>query len=714
MDETRTKTGKTVSLENEDLRLQAVTSENAASIAVARQRAEADLLRAREELERRNAELTRLVTMLRATLESASDGILVTTNDGTITDFNEHFTTMWQIPREVMETGDYGRVLDYSAKSLRDARSVVDRTKEIYANMAPDSFDVLQLADGRTLERFSKMQIVRGVAVGRVWTFRDISHRIVAEQEHAYLSSIVTSSADAIVSKTLSGVITTWNAAAQVLFGYSPEEAIGQPMTIIIPTDRMHEERSILERLGRGERIDRFETMRVNKHGRLVKVSITISPIKDARGRVIGASNIARDMTEREELLWRAQLARAEAEEANRLKDEFLATLSHELRGPLNAILGWAQLLRSGKLDEQKTREAIDIVERNARSEAQLIEDLLDVSRIITGKLRLEMQPIMPAQSIEAALDSVALMAEAKGVELRARLDPNAGPITGDAGRLQQVVWNLLSNAIKFTRKGGQVEVRLKRVDSDLEIAVSDTGEGIDAEFLPYVFDRFRQADSALSRRTVGLGLGLAIVRHLVEQHGGSITASSPGKGKGATFIIHLPLRPSVSIGDDEIRPEAHPRRAAAFGDAPGLTGVRVLVVDDVYDTRILLKEILERYGATVKEVAGPAEAFELLQQWRPAVIVSDIGMPEEDGYAFIRRVREWEQQVGTRVPAIALTAFVRSADRVEALVAGYQAHIAKPIDPLEFARMVARVVQAPPALTGDPAGSPAPIFSPE
>jgi signal transduction histidine kinase len=387
--------------------------------------------------------------------------------------------------------------------------------------------------------------------------------------------------------------------------------------------------------------------------------------------------------SEREALLKREQFLRAEAEELSRLKDEFLATMSHELRTPLNAIFGWVTLLRTGRLDGATEERALETIERNARAQKRLIEDLLDVSRIVTGKVTLELGMIDARRVIEASVETMMPAAQAKGLALVPLLDAGVGPLRGDPARLQQIVCNLLSNAIKFTPLGGRVEIVLARRGPEAEIGVRDTGQGIKPEFLPYVFDRFRQEDGSISRRHGGLGLGLAIVRHLVELHGGTISAASDGEGRGATFTLRLPIRPSAAAGQgDEPRP-------IAAADAAALGGVHVLVVDDDPGAREVIAQILQSLGARVSLAASGSAALTLLFERKPHVLVADLGMPEMDGFALIEQVRALDPNLGGRIPAVAVTAYATMQDRLRALHAGYQNHIAKPVEAEELAAVI-------------------------
>lgn len=772
------------------------------------------------------------------------------------------------------------------------------------------------------------------------------------------MAALIESANDAIISKTLDGTITSWNKGAEQVFGYEAHEIVGQSVLLLIPPDRRDEELTIISRIKAGERIEYYETVRQRKDGTLIDIALTVSPIRDASGSIVGASKIARSMTdlkrvneqlriskeryrtlfdsidegfcviqmifddhntpvdwiyvevnpafekhngltkaagkrvselvpnlephwfeiygkvaltgnptrfeagsdamnrwfdlygfrvgepeerkvavlftditerkrseqERDRLLQqleaeRAKLvylfskapafvatlrgpdhvvelinpaylqlvghrdvmgkairqalpeiegqgffelldnvyqtgeafrgsevpiqlqrepkgaleqrildfvyqpifdaqgqvsgifahgiditeqvnARKDAEEANRAKDEFLAVLSHELRTPLNAILGWSLMLGEGKLAKDDERKGIEAIQRNAQLQAQLIEDILDVSRIITGKLRLEVRPIELSTVVEAAVESVLLAAQAKEIRLQRVLDSGTTLVSGDPNRLQQVVWNLLSNAIKFTPKGGRVQVRLERVNSHIEIIVTDTGMGIPADVLPYVFDRFRQADSTTTRQYGGLGLGLSIVRHVVEMHGGTVEAESVGLGQGTTFTVKLPL---IALRSLDVEPEKRQDREHPTANTPNpnrtfegaselreLKDLNVLVVDDEDDTRMMVATVLERYGSYVTTVNSAAEALRAIQVLRPDVLISDLGMPGEDGYSLIKKIRALPAELGGHTPAAALTAYARVEDRMRVLRAGFQIHVPKPVDPAELVTVVA------------------------
>ncbi len=385
------------------------------------------------------------------------------------------------------------------------------------------------------------------------------------------------------------------------------------------------------------------------------------------------------------------QDARAEAEHANQLKDDFLATVSHELRTPLTSMIGWSHMLREGSLGKDQTAVALETIERNARSQAQLVEDLLDVSRIVSGKVRLDVQSATLVPIIEAAIESLRPAAEAKKIQLRIALDPNTCPVSGDPERLKQVMWNLLSNAIKFTPRHGCVEVVLQRINSNVEVIVSDTGRGISPEFLPHIFERFRQADSTSTRMAGGLGLGLAISRHFVEMHGGTIRVESPGEGKGAVFTVRLPMQQAQAEATNKSDfVDSASVRSPAEVNVPALDNVRVLAIDDEPDTLNMLATLLSRRGAQVQTVTSAQAALTIMQTWKPDVILADIAMPGEDGYSLISKVRRLSREEGGDIPAIALTAYARVDDRLHTIAAGYQTHLAKPADPSQLIATVA------------------------
>jgi PAS domain S-box-containing protein len=542
----------------------------------------------------------------------------------------------------------------------------------------------------------------------------DITERKRAELLRSHLAAIVENSDDAIISKRLDQTIISWNRGAERVFGYKAEEIIGRPIMTIIPKHLQQEELEIIAKLRRGERIDHFETVRLTKDGRLLDVSISVSPVRDETGRIVAASKIARDITalkaneaalrdsdarlraiadERQRLLESERSARSEAERLGHLKDEFLATLSHELRTPLNAIQGWATLLRHAGSSAEDRQRGLEAIERNARSQSQIINDLLDMNRILAGKMHLEVQPMRLHEVIESAVEAVRPSADAKRLRIRTILDSSIGATRGDPNRLQQVMWNLLTNSVKFTPPGGFVQVVLERVNSHVEISVQDSGAGISAEFLPYVFDRFRQADATTTRKHGGLGLGLSIVRNLVELHGGSVRVKSPGETLGSTFVVSLPVVSVDASSEHHDEQQETDFRSIAVADLPRLDGVRVLIVDDEEDSRTLLARILQGRGANVVCVNGAPAALSTIKDQRFDVILSDIGMPEVDGYELMRQIRGLGKPL-SQIPAIAVTAYARSEDRQRSLLAGFQMHISKPLETPELIAAIASQLQ--------------------
>ena len=706
-----------------------------------------------------------------------------------------------------------------------------------------------------------------GQVIGWIASILDITDQHRAHDARALVTSIVESSVDAIITKDLDGIVTSWNAAAEHLFGYSAADMVGASLRRLIPPERQAEEDDILMRFRQGERIEHFETIRIAKNGRRLHVSVTISPLRNASGTVVGASHIARDVSaakaaesDRVRLLEQnaattealnhvgavvasdldrdkvvqavtdaaTELTTAEfgaffynvindsgesymlytisgvpreafaqfpmprntavfeptfkgtdivrspditrdsryghnpphhgmprghlpvrsylavpvkgragdvigglffghsevgrftdtherlavgiaswasvalenarmfsaVQEASQLKDDFLASFSHELRTPLNAILGYARILREGILPQDRHEKAIQTIERNATSLGQIVEDVLDISRIVSGKIRLNVQAVELPDIVRDAIDAVTPAADAKNVRIERVLDPRASPISGDPERLQQILWNLLSNAVKFTNKGGKVQVRLERVNSHVEVAVSDTGIGIASEFLPHVFERFRQADAGIARERGGLGLGLSIARQLTEMHGGTIEAASGGIGQGATFRVKLPLMIVHPLREETER--VHPRGAVATRTFPrnDLRDVHVLAVDDDADALALVSELLEAAGARVTRATTAADALERLNADVPHVLVADLGMPKVDGFQLLEQVRRHSNASVRRLPAAALTAYARSEDRVKALRAGFHIHLAKPIDPAELVATIAALAK--------------------
>lgn len=497
--------------------------------------------------------------------------------------------------------------------------------------------------------------------------------------------AIVDSSDDAIITKSLDGVIQSWNKSAERIFGYRDDEMIGQPVLQLLPDDRKDEERHILSRLRKGERVDHYETKRRHKDGRLIDVSLTISPIRNAEGVIVGASKIARDVTAQKHAIAQLAATHEALKLADQTKAEFIATLSHELRTPLTAISGWIHILKDNPCEEE-LREGLDIIERNVRMQSKLIEDLLDISRIEAGKVMLDIQRLDLPAVINAAVESVRPTAEVKLIRLTSAFSSVEGIVMGDRNRMQQVMWNLLTNAIKFTPKGGRIHVTVERIDSHVEIAVADTGVGIPPEYLHSIFERFKQADASTTRRHGGLGLGLSIAKHLIELHGGSVQARSAGENLGATFIISLPLLP---LYVDPARRQSEQRHADVDGTLPqiDLAPIKVLVVDDDSDSLEIIRRMLDRRGADVHPAGSMDEALAILAHFTPDVLLSDIGMPGNDGYELIGRVRALP--IGRKIPAVALTALARTDDRTRALRAGFQMHIAKPVDPEELVAVV-------------------------
>ena len=547
-----------------------------------------------------------------------------------------------------------------------------------------------------------KNNIAGGIAV-----ITDITARKQAEEAaHAayrQLAFHVESSPLAVVEWDSDFRVSRWSASAERLFGWKAHEVIGKHVNEwrFVFADDEDAVALVTNRQREGVEVQGVQRNRnYTRDGSILFCEWYNSVLHDDRGKLISVLSLVLDVTARKSAedekaasLLRERDARKHAEEADRLKDEFLATLSHELRTPLTSILGWASMIRNGEVEGSNAARAIETIERNARSQARLIDDLLDVSRIITGNLRLDLIPLNLAPIVDAALDALRPTADAKGINLQKRFAPGQCLVKGDANRLRQVIWNLLSNAIKFTQRGGSVDINLNCVESTARLTISDTGDGISAEFLPYVFDRFRQAEGSISRKQGGLGLGLAVARHLVELHGGIIIAESEGLEKGSVFSVDLPL---AQERRDPARAEERRREVDRRRSRTGsvrLDGVHVLLVEDDDDSRKLLGMMLKRYGARVTVSKSAAEALSVFESELPDVMISDIGMPDQDGYELIRKLRALPPEKGGGTPAIALTGYASRKDRERALGSGYQQHMAKPIEQADITAAVAALV---------------------
>jgi PAS domain S-box-containing protein len=558
------------------------------------------------------------------------------------------------------------------------------------------------------------MRDATGQLVGFAKVTRDLTqrrnHEEALKRSEERFRLLVEGVADyAIFMLDVNGRIASWNEGAQRIKGYAAAEILGKHFSVFYPTE-VRESGWPEYELQQAQELGRFVDTgwRLRSDGTSFWAQVTITALRDETGQLVGYAKLTRDLTatmrieamelanrEHEELLDAERNARIAAQRATRMKDEFLATLSHELRTPLTAILGWTQVLLRAKPGDERVnlQRAIEVIDRNARAQVQLIDDLLDLNRIMTGKLRLDLQQVGMASVIQAAVESVAPSAAAKGVELQSLLDTGPAMVNGDSGRLQQVVWNLLNNAIKFTPAGGKVQVMLQRVNSHVELSVSDTGIGIPTSFLPQVFDRFTQQDGSTSRIHGGLGLGLAICKQLIDLHGGSITAESAGQGRGASFFVKLPLSILQTAEERDHDPASAETPASENLALPKLDGVHIFVLDDEPDARSLLCRILEDQGASVVAFASAPELLKAVQLSRPTVIVSDVGMPSVDGYQMIRALRATESRE-SRIPALALTAFARAEDRKRSLMAGFQAHLAKPFDVAELILLVANLAE--------------------
>lgn len=649
--------------DQEDDRLRTAALRNAQSILAARQRAEEEL--------RKHSE------WLRITLASIGDAVISTDATGGVTFMNTVAEALTGWP----QADAIGRPLPEVFRIVHDeARTPVENP----AIRALESGAVVSLANRTVLisrtgaehrieDSAAPIRDEAGSAVGAVLVFRDVSERRRTELARAHLAAIVDSSEDAIVSKTLQGIILSWNTGAERLFGYSSSEAVGQPITILIPPERINEEGEILARIARGERIEHFETVRVTKDGHRLNISLTVSPIRDVSGEIIGVSKIARDITDR-------KLAEQALREADRKKDEFIALVAHELRNPLAPMRSALQVMRIAPSDAKALTGARDVIERQLGHMVRLIDDLLDISRIGQKKLELRRTRVTLADIVNSAVETARPVIDAAGHRLAVSLPASPVHLDGDLTRLSQVFSNLLTNSAKYTHPGGFIELVAEATNGKVRVSVRDNGIGVPADALEIIFDMFSQVDRSLEHSTGGLGIGLALVRGLVEMHGGTVTAASDGQDKGSTFTVMLPVLTSVSAS---IPASASPAEASPAGPRR-----RVLVVDDSRDAAEMMAMMLEFMGNEVRTAFTGTQAIAAAEAFRPALILMDIGMPQLDGYEAARRIRG--EPWGRDICIIALTGWGQERDRVRSREAGCDGHLVKPVEPAALERLLA------------------------
>jgi PAS domain S-box-containing protein len=648
---------------DEEERLCAVDSKDARAIPLAR--------RQDEEASRRQSE------WLRVTLASIGDAVISTDAEGRVTFANavaEELTGWPQaealgrpLPEVFRIVNEQTRrsVENPALRALREGRIV---------GLANHTVLIARDGSERPIDdSASPMRDESGAIVGAVLIFRDVTERRRAEVARARLAAIVESSDDAIVSKTLEGIIRSWNAGAERLFGYTAEEAVGRPITLIIPPERHDEEKAILERLRRGERIEHFETVRVARDGRELDISLTVSPIRDGQGRIIGASKVARDITERKR-------AEAALREADRRKDEFLALLAHELRNPLAPIRNGLQVIRLAADDADAVAQARAMMERQIGHMVRLIDDLLDISRISRNMMELRRARVLLADVVGSAVETVRPLIDAGGHTLNVSIPPEPVYLDADLTRLAQVFGNLLANSAKYTPHGGHIRLVAERCGDEVGVTVRDDGIGIPAESLGRIFDMFSRVDRSLERSTGGLGIGLALVKGLVGMHGGTVAAESGGAGMGSTFTVRLP-----TLGSPPEVPIGTPSEAELHAPGPSR---RVLVVDDNNDSARSLARVLELRGNSVRTAHDGLEALDIAEEFRPEVILMDVGMPRLNGYEATRRLRE--RPWGRSATIVALTGWGQEGDRQQSAEAGCDGHLVKPVDLAHLERLLA------------------------
>jgi len=651
--------------DDEEERLRSVALQNAQSILLARRRAEEELGKQSE--------------WLRITLASIGDAVISTDAEGRVTFMNRvaEALTGWSSGEAVgRPLPEVFHIVNERTREHVENPALRALREGTIAGLANHTILVARNGTERPIDdSAAPIQDTSGTPVGAVLVFRDVRERKDAEVAQARLAAIVESSEDAIVSKTLEGVILSWNAGAERLFGYTAEEAVARPITLIIPAERHDEELEILARIRCGERVQHFDTVRVTKDGRRIDISLTVSPVCDGKGCVVGASKIARDITDRKR-------TEAALRDADRHKDEFIALLAHELRNPLAPLSNGLQVMRLAASDPNAVAQSRDMMERQLGHMVRLIDDLLDISRINRKKMELRRSRVLLQDVLSSAVETARPLIDAAGHELIISLPPDHLYLDADLTRLGQVFGNLLSNSAKYTERGGRIRLAAERLGNDAIVSVTDNGIGIPTEALPVIFDMFSQAGHKIERSTGGLGIGLALVKGLVEMHGGAVAAESAGLGKGSTFTVRLP---ALEIHPERVMQDSPPGVAAAAGP-----GRRILIVDDNRDSAISMAIILRLKGNEVRTAHDGIEAVDVAEAFRPHVILMDVGMPRLNGYEATHRIRE--QPWGKATTIIALTGWGQEGDKEQSRAAGCDAHLVKPLNLPDLEKLLAEL----------------------
>ncbi len=660
--------------DNEEKLLRSVALKNARSILRARQRAERELIDAKEALERKTAELVHSLAMMRATLESTTDGILVTDARGAVTDFNQNYIAMWRVPTEIIETKDHRRLLEITSGQFKEPEKFLSRIEEIYAFSPPETFDLLELADGRLFERFSRIQFIEERDVGRVWSFRDITERKRAEEElrqqREWFEVTLSSIGDAVITTDTESKVTFLNPMAEMMTGWKTAEASGQPLEKvfnIINEDTRKPARNPVDIVLRDGIVVGLanHTMLIGKDGTERSIEDSAAPIRDATGTISGAVMVFHDVTQRR----RAEKA---LKEADRKKDHFLAILAHELRNPLVPIRNGLQILNLAGKDPIIAENARSIMDQALNQLVRLVDDLLDVSRIATGKLKLRKERVELAAVVQSAVETTRPLIDEQGHHLSVRLPPTSILLDADPTRLGQVFSNLLNNAAKYSEQGGHITLAAEPAGDEVIVRVTDRGIGISADHLPRIFHLFAQVETASDRSQGGLGIGLSLVRGLVEMHGGTIEARSDGPGCGSELIVRLPQAKREPLSESEAE---EPDRQKT----PPTPQYRILVVDDNRLNAQSTAIALSLMGHDLATACDGNEGIELARTFRPEVILMDIGLPEMNGHETARRIRQ--EPGGKNIVLIAVTGYGQEEDRRRSLEAGFDYHLVKPLN---------------------------------